>query len=67
MFIMNNKITSLSDNQREMRSAFLGGFAGQLIAGLLWLGAAGISVLTSLRKQLRPGLTDMTCWVSRWI
>ena len=26
--------------QRELRSAFLGGFAGQLVSGLIWLGAA---------------------------
>ncbi len=28
--------------QREMRSAFLGGFAGQLISGLIWLSAAAL-------------------------
>lgn len=37
-------ITALSDAQREMRSAFLGGFAGQLVSGLIWLAAAAISV-----------------------
>lgn len=31
------------ENQREMRTAFLGGFAGQLVSGLIWLGAAGVS------------------------
>jgi hypothetical protein len=31
-------------SQREMRSAFLGGFAGQLISGLIWLIAAAASV-----------------------
>ena len=33
--------------QREMRSAFLGGFAGQLVSGLIWLIAAAISGLVS--------------------
>lgn len=32
------------DAQREMRSAFLGGFAGQLVSGLIWLGASAISL-----------------------
>ena len=30
----------MKDCQREMRSAFLGGFAGQLISGVIWLIAA---------------------------
>lgn len=30
--------------QREMRFAFLGGFAGQLVSGLIWLLAAAVSV-----------------------
>ncbi|HBX69818.1 MAG TPA: hypothetical protein DEH25_10700 [Chloroflexi bacterium] len=30
--------------QHEMRSAFLGGFAGQLVSGLIWLIAAAVSV-----------------------
>ncbi len=30
--------------QREMRSAFLGGFAGQLVSGIIWLLAASVSV-----------------------
>ena len=34
----------LSNCQREMRNAFLGGFAGQLISGLIWLVAAVASV-----------------------
>ncbi|WP_027107847.1 DUF7010 family protein [Lacticigenium naphthae] len=37
--------TLLSESQKEMRGAFLGGFAGQLISGLIWLLASGISVL----------------------
>ncbi len=33
--------------QKEMRSAFLGGFAGQFVSGLLWLIAAAISLWVS--------------------
>lgn len=33
--------------QREMRSAFLGGFAGQLVSGLIWLIAAALSAWLS--------------------
>lgn len=35
---------NIKDCQLEMRSTFLGGFAGQLISGLIWLIAAAISV-----------------------
>ena len=35
--------------QREMRTAFLGGFAGQLVSGVIWLVAAAVSV------WLQPG------------
>ena len=35
------------DAQREMRSAFLGGFVGQLISGIIWLAAAALSVIAS--------------------
>jgi hypothetical protein len=34
---------NLLDSQREMRSAFLGGFAGQLVSGMIWLISAAIS------------------------
>lgn len=40
---------NLIDCQREMRSAFLGGFAGQLVSGLIWLVAA------ALATSLSPG------------
>jgi hypothetical protein len=33
---------NIKDSQREMRSAFLGGFAGQLISGIIWLVAAAL-------------------------
>ena len=38
---------NLFDCQREMRSAFLGGFAGQLVSGLIWLLAAALSAWLS--------------------
>lgn len=42
---MNNQIvTNVSKDQKEMRQAFLGGWAGQLISGLIWLISAGFSV-----------------------
>lgn len=40
-----SKETTLSSSQREMRSAFLGGFAGQLVSGLIWFIASTISLL----------------------
>ena len=41
------KNTGISASQREMRLAFLGGFAGQLVSGLIWLGASAVSVVIS--------------------
>lgn len=38
---------NLNDSQREMRSAFLGGFAGQLVSGLIWLFAAALGAWLS--------------------
>jgi hypothetical protein len=35
---------NIIDAQHEMRSAFLGGFAGQLVSGLIWLGASAASL-----------------------
>lgn len=37
----------LNDSQREMRSAFLGGFAGQLVSGIIWLIAAALATWLS--------------------
>lgn len=34
---------NINDCQREMRLAFLGGFAGQMVSGVIWLGAAAAS------------------------
>lgn len=36
----------ISEGQFEMRSAFLGGFGGQLVSGIIWLVAAAISLVT---------------------
>ena len=38
---------NLKECQQEMRSAFLGGFAGQLVSGLIWLAAAGVATWVS--------------------
>ncbi len=38
---------NINESQREMRSAFLGGFAGQLVSGLIWLAAAGVATWSS--------------------
>ncbi len=37
----------IQDCQFEMRSAFLGGFGGQLVSGIIWLVAAAISLLVN--------------------
>jgi hypothetical protein len=36
---------NIVDAQREMRSAFLGGFGGQLISGLIWLAATVVGTV----------------------
>jgi hypothetical protein len=33
----------IQDAQREIRTVFLGGFAGQLVSGILWLASAALS------------------------
>lgn len=38
---------NLNDCQREMRKIFLGGFAGQLVSGVIWLVAAAFGTLRS--------------------
>ncbi|HEX2981030.1 MAG TPA: hypothetical protein VHO48_12250, partial [Anaerolineaceae bacterium] len=43
---------NILDAQREMRSAFLGGFAGQLVSGLIWLAAAALSVWMAPRAGM---------------
>jgi hypothetical protein len=39
----------IKEAQREMRSAFLGGFVGQLIAGMIWAVSAGVSTWVTPR------------------
>jgi len=43
---------NLKECQREMRQAFLGGFAGQLVSGLIWLVAAAISAWLQPRSGM---------------
>ena len=38
---------NINESQREMRSAFLGGFAGQLVSGLIWLAASAFGTWLS--------------------
>ena len=38
---------NILESQREMRSAFLGGFAGQMVSGLIWLVAAALGTWLS--------------------
>lgn len=40
---------NISDSQQEMRSAFLGGFAGQMVSGVIWLAASALSVWAAPR------------------
>lgn len=39
----------IQNSQHEMRSAFLGGFGGQLVSGIIWLVSALLSTLVSPR------------------
>ena len=43
MMTKDTKQKRIYDDQREMRSAFLGGFAGQMVSGIIWLISAAIS------------------------
>lgn len=45
MINKNQDSTRLATDQSEMRIAFLGGFAGQLVSGLIWLASSAASVL----------------------
>lgn len=44
--------TSLADAQTEMRRAFLGGFAGQLVSGIIWLPAGILLLLKNHKKRV---------------
>lgn len=43
---------STLNSQREMRSAFLGGFARQLVSGLIWLVSAAGRLEGRKRRSL---------------
>jgi hypothetical protein len=43
---------TISEAQFEIRTRFVGGFYGQLVAGLLWLAAAGLGVWRSPRASI---------------
>ncbi len=43
---------NIPDSQREMRSAFLGGFAGQLVSGVIWLASAALAMWLSPRAGM---------------
>lgn len=42
----------MNEHQFEMRTAFLGGFAGQLVSGLIWLAAAVVSTLITAQTGM---------------
>lgn len=46
----------IADAQREMRSAFLGGFVGQLVSGVLWLVSAGLAATLLSVAACGPGV-----------
>ena len=37
----------ITDAQREMRTAYMGGFIGQLVAGIIWALSAAFSIWIS--------------------
>jgi MFS family permease len=43
---------NISDAQREVRSVFLGGFAGQLVSGLVWLVSAALATWRSPKSAI---------------
>jgi hypothetical protein len=42
----------IADAQREVRTRFVGGFYGQLVAGVLWLAAAGLGTWGTPRAAI---------------
>jgi hypothetical protein len=40
---------TIPEAQRELRTAFLGGFAGQLVTGVIWLAASAVSIFAAPR------------------
>jgi hypothetical protein len=43
---------NISDAQRDVRSVFLGGFAGQLVSGLIWLVSAALATWRSPKSAI---------------
>jgi hypothetical protein len=43
---------NISDAQRDVRSVFLGGFAGQLVSGLIWLVSAALASWRSPKSAI---------------
>lgn len=42
----------VADAQREMRTVYLGGFAGQLVSGTLWLSSAAVATWGTPRRGM---------------
>jgi hypothetical protein len=42
----------VADAQRDVRTAFLGGFMGQLVSGVLWLGSAALGTWGTHRQAI---------------
>jgi len=42
----------IADAQRDVRTIFLGGFAGQLVSGLIWLASAALGTWSSPRSAI---------------
>lgn len=42
----------VADAQREIRQAYLGGFMGQMVSGLLWLASAALATWSSPRSAI---------------
>ncbi|HEX4006155.1 MAG TPA: hypothetical protein VHX60_08270 [Acidobacteriaceae bacterium] len=45
-------LLTIADAQRDVRRTFLGGFAGQLVAGLIWLFSAALGTWASTRSAI---------------
>lgn len=43
---------TIADAQRDVRTTFLGGFAGQLVTGLIWLVSAALATWASPRSAI---------------
>jgi hypothetical protein len=43
---------TIAEAQRDVRTIFLGGFAGQLVSGLIWLASAALGVYVSTKSAI---------------